>query len=62
MSKGVRNVKGPDWKRLLFAHLFPLNRRAPIASVNFISDGKVQVPLMMELAQVKGALLFKTHH
>ncbi len=28
------------WIRLVFAHMFPLNSRAPIVSANFISDGK----------------------
>ncbi len=40
-------MKGSHWIRLVFhlvfAHPFPLNSRAPIASANFISDGKVQV-------------------
>ncbi len=35
--------EGSDWIRLVFAHPFPLNSRAPIALGNFISDGKVQV-------------------
>ncbi len=55
--------KGSDWIRLVFAHPFALNGRAPIPSANFISDGKVQVSpytLMMELAQLIGAPLFKT--
>ncbi len=34
--------KRSDWIRLVFAHLVPLNSGAPIASANFISDGKVQ--------------------
>ncbi len=29
--------KGSDWIRLVFAHTFPLNSGAPIASANFIS-------------------------
>ncbi len=73
---GVRNVKGSDWKRLVFAHRFPLNSRSPIAPSNFISDAGLSishvrrpglskladVPLMMEFAQlVMGALLFKTN-
>ncbi len=29
-------AKGSDWKRLIFAHPFPLNSGAPIASANFI--------------------------
>ena len=29
--------------RLEFAHMFPLNSRAPIASTNLISDGKIPV-------------------
>ena len=45
--------KGSGWIRLVFAHPFPLNSGAPIASANFISDGKVQ--LMVELAQLMGA-------
>ena len=36
-------VKGYDWIRLVFAHLFPLNNGAPVAYANLISDGKVQV-------------------
>ncbi len=36
-------IKGSDWIRLVFAHPFPLNSRAPIASANFIAHGKVQV-------------------
>ncbi len=32
---------GSDWIRLVFAHPFPLNSGAPIASANFISDRKV---------------------
>ncbi len=39
----LAEMKGSDWIRLVFAHVFPLNSRAPIASANFISDGKVQV-------------------
>ena len=35
-------LKGSDWIRLVFSHPFPLNSGAPIASGNFISDGKVQ--------------------
>ena len=35
-------TKGSDWIRLVFAHPFKLNSGAPIASANFISDGKVQ--------------------
>ncbi len=31
-------IKGSDWIRLEFAHPFPLNNGAPIASANFISD------------------------
>ena len=51
----------PDWIRLVFAHPFPLDSRAPIASANIIAHGKVQVsPLMMEPAQLMGAPLFKT--
>ncbi len=62
--------KGSDWIRLEFAHLFPWNSGAPIASANFISDGKVQVSpygvassciLMKEPAQLMGAPLFKTN-
>ena len=57
--------KGSDWIRLVFAHPFPLNSEAPIASANLISDGKVQVSpsytLKMELAQLMGAPLFKTN-
>ncbi len=30
------STKGSDWIRLLFAHPFPLNSGAPIASANFI--------------------------
>ncbi len=53
--------KGSDWIRLVFAHLFPLNSGAPIASANFNSDGNVQVfTIMIELAQLMGAPLFKT--
>ncbi len=40
---GVSILKGSDSIRLIFAHSFPLNSGAPFASVNFISDGKVQV-------------------
>ncbi len=57
-------VKGSDWIRLVFAHPFPLNNRALVASANFILDGKVQVSpftLMMECAQLMGAPLFKTN-
>ena len=62
--------KGSDWIRLVFAHPFPLNSEAPIASANFISNGKFQVSpygvassytIMMELAQLMGAPLFKTN-
>ncbi len=56
--------KGSDWIRLVFAHPFPLNSGAPIAPANFISDGKVQVSsytLIMDLAQLMGASLFKTN-
>ncbi len=35
--------KGSDWIKLVFAHPFPLNSGAPVASANLISDGKVQV-------------------
>ncbi len=35
----AENVKGSDWISLVFAHPFPWNSKAPIASVNFISDG-----------------------
>ncbi len=55
-------VKGSDWIRLVFAHPFPLNSRAPIASGNFISDGKVQVSpytLIMDLAQLMGLRYLK---
>ncbi len=40
-----------------------MNNGAPVASATFISDGKVQVSpyLMMELAQLMGAPLFKTN-
>ncbi len=69
------NRKGSDWIRLVFAHLFPLNSRAPIASGNFILDGKVQVSpllyatygvassytLIIDLAQLMGAPFFKTN-
>ncbi len=34
--------KGSDWIRLVFAHPFPFNNGAPVASTNFISDGKFQ--------------------
>ena len=34
-------AKGSDWIRLVFAHPFLLNSGAPIASGNFILDGKV---------------------
>ncbi len=63
-------AKGSDCIRLVFAHPSPLNSGAPIASANFISDGKVQVcpygvassnTLIMELAQLMGAPLFKTN-
>ena len=52
--------KGSDWIRLAFAHLFPLNRKAPmvIGYDNFISDSKVLVSpytLMMELVQLMRA-------
>ena len=56
--------KGSDWIRLVFAHPFPVNSGAPIASGNFISDGKVQVlsyTLIMDLSQQMGATLFKTN-
>ncbi len=56
--------KGSDWITLVFAHKFPLNNRAPVASTNLFSDDKVQVSsytLMMELAQLMGAPLFKTN-
>ena len=54
--------KGSDWIRLEFAHPFPLNSRAPIASANFISYGKVQVYILMkEPAQLMGAPLSKTN-
>ncbi len=64
-------LKASDWIRLVFAHLFPLNNRAPVASANFISDGKVQpfvmttygvassYTLMMEHAQLMGALFLR---
>ncbi len=39
----LSNRKVSDWIRLVFAHPFPLNSGAPIASGNFISDGKAQV-------------------
>ena len=48
------------WIRLVFAHLFPFNTGAPITSANFISDDKVHT-LMIELAQLMGAPLFKTN-
>ncbi len=60
--------KGSDWIRLVFAHPFPMNSRAPIALENIISDGKVQVSsygvalsytLIMDLAQLMGAPLLK---
>ncbi len=61
-------IKGSDWIRLVFAHPFPLNSKTPIASANFIANGKVQVygvassyTLMMEPAQLMGAPLFKTN-
>ncbi len=66
----MRACKGSDWIRLVFAHPFPLNSRAPIASANFIAHGKVQVStygvassytLMMEPVQLIGAKLFKTN-
>ncbi len=38
-----QSKKGSDWIRLVFAHLFPLNNGAPVASANLISGGKVQV-------------------
>ncbi len=56
--------KGSDWIRLVLAHLFPLNSRAPIASANFNANGKVQVSpytLMMEPAQLMEAPLLKTN-
>ncbi len=64
------NRKGSDWISLVFAHLFPLNSGAPIASGNVISYGKVQVSpygvalsctLIMDLAQLIGAPLLKTN-
>ncbi len=61
-SQKLSARKGSDWIGLVFAHPFPLNNGAPVASTNFISDGKVQVyTLMMELAQLMGAPLFKTN-
>ncbi len=39
----MHSNKGSDWIRLVFAHPFPLNSRARIASANFIAYGKVQV-------------------
>ncbi len=59
------DLKGSSWIRLVFAHPFPSNSGAPLASGNFISDGKVQVAsswiLMTEPAQLMGTLLFKTN-
>ncbi len=46
-----RKIKGFDWISLVFAHPFSLNSEPLFASAN----------LMMELAQLIGASLFKTN-
>ena len=46
----MKKRKGSDWKRLVFAHPFPLNKGAPVVPA-----------LMMELAQLMGAPLFETN-
>ena len=52
--------KGSDWIWLVFAHPLPLNNGAPVASTNFISDGKVQVSKLLT-STVMGAPLYKTN-
>ncbi len=52
------NCKGSDWIRLEFAHPFPMNSEAPIASANFISDGKVQVSPYLA---IWGCFIIHTH-
>ncbi len=52
--------EGSDLVRLVFAHPFPLNNRAPIASANVASDGKTpSLALKMEHAKAIRALLLK---
>ncbi len=48
-------MQGSDCRiMLVFTNPFPLNSRVPIASANFISDGKFQVyTLMMDLAKYR---------
>ncbi len=68
ITRDGTSVKGSDWIRLVFAYPFPVNSGAPIASANFISDGKVMATYgvissltpMMELSKLMGAPLFKT--
>ncbi len=45
--------KGFDWIRLVSAHPFPLNNGTPVASANFISDGKVHMGLLHTLIKKK---------
>ena len=51
----MASSNGSDWIRLVFAHPFPLNNGAPIASANFISDGKVQVSPYLAIHTHNGA-------
>ena len=60
--------KGCDWIRLIFAHRFPLNSRAPIASfikpktfVMATYGAASSYTLMLELAQLMGAPFIKTY-
>ncbi len=55
--------KGSDWIRPVFAHPFPLNSGAPIASGNFMATygDALSYTLIMDLAQLMGAPLFKTN-
>ena len=57
-------VKGSDWIRLIFAHPFPLNSGAPIASGNFISNGMVQVtkPKTFCYGYTLGCFIIHTHN
>ncbi len=54
---------GSGWIRLVLAHPFSLNSGAPIASANFIIDGKVAMANATKkgLLTVMGDLLFKTN-
>ncbi len=59
--------RASDWIWLVFAHPFALNNGAPVASANFISDGKVQVSPYLAYhfdfgSKIQYVLSTKLHH